>query len=106
MKTTFSTFIIVFALVSSIAAAALVIQHHETDIYHRGHAPVNIVCSTAGISSGCKRSGVPVQLGTIVVTPTQAERRYLETHESLSDMTMFYSNRMAPATKAARPETG
>jgi len=106
MKTTISTFAIVSALVFGIAVSALVIQHRNTDSSRRKHVPIQMACAAGGIGSGCGKNRSDIQLGTIVVTPTQAERHYLASHDLSHHIPMFDSNRLTPAQTVRQAETG
>ena len=106
MKSTFRMFAIVSFLVSGVVAAVLVIQRHDADIYHWGHAPIRIACASDGSGSGCEHSGMTVQLGTIVVTPTQAEDRYLASHDLFHDSPMLNSSRNSSVLTVGQAETG
>jgi len=106
MKSTFRMYAIVSFLVSGVVAAALVIQRHDADIYNWGHIPMQIACASGGIGSGCENNGVAVQLGTIVVTPTQAEERYLASHDLFHDSSMLNTSRNSSVLTAGQAEKG
>ena len=80
MRITFRKLAITLSLVFGVAVMALIFLHLHTSAPQQGNAALRMECTTGKRDAGCASNGSVIQLGAIVVTPTQAEQRYLASH--------------------------
>lgn len=80
MRITFRKLAITLSLAFGVAIMALIFLQLHAHTPQRDNAALRVACTTGKGGGDCANNKSVIQLGAIVVTPTQAEQRYLASH--------------------------
>ena len=80
MRVTFPKTAIALALAFGVIAMTFIFLQLHAPASRHGVVSSRVTCTSVGPGMGCADSGSVIQLGTVVVTPTPAQQRYLVSH--------------------------